>query len=205
MRKSLWLIGLALAALSAPTALRAADITYTVYESVGAGMVTGSITTDGTVGTLATSDIVDWNLVLNDGTHPTFDLLGPLSGNNSQDLVFGADLTASLTQLLFNFSATDHGTFDIENPGLGLSGPVICYDANAMFCPTPNSVALDALKPESDIQSTSLTGTDVIASVGTTVATPEPGTGELMLIGVGLLGLMTVTRKRNSRCHQQTS
>jgi hypothetical protein len=29
--------------------------------------------------------------------------------------------------------------------------------------------------------------------------TPEPGTAGIMLIGVGLLGLMTVTRKRNSR------
>lgn len=35
--------------------------------------------------------------------------------------------------------------------------------------------------------------------------TPEPGTYGLMLIGVGLLGLATVVRKRDSRSHQLAS
>jgi hypothetical protein len=50
---------------------------------VGAGGVTGFIETDGTAGTLSDGNILDWNLLLNNGT-TTFSLLGPLSGNNSQ-------------------------------------------------------------------------------------------------------------------------
>jgi len=37
----------------------------------------------------------------------------------------------------------------------------------------------------------------------TVTPTPEPGTAGLILIGVGLLGLMTVIQKRDSRGHQQ--
>ena len=51
-----------------------ADITYTINDTVGAGTVTGTITTDGFLGTLATSDIIDWNLVLTNGFGTTLDL-----------------------------------------------------------------------------------------------------------------------------------
>lgn len=42
-------------------------------------------------------------------------------------------------------------------------------------------------------------------AVGTTSTTPEPGTSGLMLTGIGLLGLIFVTRKRNSRGQQLAS
>ena len=52
MRKSLWIIALVFAAIGAPSVVRAdpTDITYTVSETVGAGNVTGFITTNGTMG-----------------------------------------------------------------------------------------------------------------------------------------------------------
>jgi hypothetical protein len=46
----------------------AADIVYHVNDRVGVGSVTGTITTDGTTGTLFTFDIVAFNLTLNDVT-----------------------------------------------------------------------------------------------------------------------------------------
>jgi len=195
MRKSLWLMALALGALCAPAALRAGDITYTVDETVGGGSVTGFITTDGNTGTLGSSDIVNWNLVLNDGTNPTFDL----NGSNSQEQVIGADLSATATQLLFNFGGTDGGSFDIENPGLSQNGPVICYEAGSSFpfcqngtpVPPANSIVLDTLLPETDfVYTTGLTGTEVIGSV----ATPEPASAALVL--TGLLGLVGVRRRK---------
>jgi hypothetical protein len=60
----------------------------TVYEinlSVGAGSVTGVIETNGVNGELSPSDLVDWNLLINSGAS-SFNLFGPLSGNNSQAL-----------------------------------------------------------------------------------------------------------------------
>ncbi len=192
MRKLMWVIALALAATLAPAVLRAANITYAVSETVGAGSVTGSITTDGAIGTLATADIVNWNLILNDGVHATFDLEGPTSGNNSGEAVVGSDLTATATQLLFNFSASDSGYFLLQYPSVGSGNAFVCYISN-LACDGSdpgNDVSLSSQSPISNEQWTSLTGTDVIAGAS---ATPEPGS--LTLLGVGLLGLMML-RKR---------
>jgi hypothetical protein len=59
-----------------------ANSIYNVGQTVGSGTVTGSITTDGTIGVLSSNNILDWNLVVNDGTN-TVNLFGPLSGSNS--------------------------------------------------------------------------------------------------------------------------
>lgn len=61
----------------------AANITYSVNLTIGgAATATGDIVTNGTLGALYFTDVLDWNLLLNDGTS-TVDLLGPLSGSNS--------------------------------------------------------------------------------------------------------------------------
>ncbi len=90
-------------------------------QTVGAGGVTGSIETDGTIGVLGSSNILTWNLLLNDGTS-TFDFLGPLSGANSAIEIEGADLSATATQLLFSFSGSDGGIalFQAPSPGSGV-------------------------------------------------------------------------------------
>lgn len=91
--------------LGAAGLCRAAAITYYVNLTVGVGGVTGYIVTDGTIGNNPT--IADWNLLLNNGTN-TFDLLGPLSGPNSPPDTLGYNgtgLSASATQLLFNFGS----------------------------------------------------------------------------------------------------
>ena len=88
----------------------AGDITYGVDQTVGIGSVTGFIETDGTIGVLSTGNILDWNLLLNDGS-TTFDLLGPLSGSNSQFGVSGSELSASATQILFDFSGAGWAMF----------------------------------------------------------------------------------------------
>jgi hypothetical protein len=198
MRKTLWMIALALSAIVAPTVVRAANITYTLNEAVGAGSVTGFITTDGTIGTLAAGNILDWNLILNDGTNPTFDLLGPLSGNNSGASV-SADLSATATQLLYNFSGV-LGNFFLQSPSPASGGPFVGYSSNFDCTGTgqgpTNGVCLSVLPVSGGIfpnlQQTVLTGDGVIASV---VTTPEPSTGVLLFGGVGMVFVL-VMRKR---------
>jgi hypothetical protein len=131
MRTSIWLITLALAAALSPTAAKA-DTTYAVHETVGVGSATGFITTNGTIGTLDIADILDWNLTLNDGTHPPVDLEGPASGNNSLALLVGSDLTATPTQLLFAFGAAD----EEGSSSMSLRAP--------SFATTPSSIARHA-------------------------------------------------------------
>ena len=88
----------------------ASPITYSVNRTIGAGSLTGTIQTDGTVGVLTAANITDWNLTLNDGIS-TFILTGPLSGNNSHVFVVGNDVSATASALSFNFSGGDNGYF----------------------------------------------------------------------------------------------
>src|SRR5262245_35686059 len=72
---------------------QATPVSYNlIIGSVGAGSVSGTITTDGTSGFLAASNIIDWNIMLNPNPGAPFDLLGPLSGNNSGLGISGSGL-----------------------------------------------------------------------------------------------------------------
>jgi hypothetical protein len=187
----MWLITLALAATLVPTVAKA-DTTYAVDETVGIGVVTGSITTNGTIGTLDSADIVNWNLVLNDGTNPTFDLEGPASGNNSLIFMDGSDLTATATQLLFAFGAADGGRLQFYISG----GPIICYSTIVDCTGTPVGISLDTVTPDNHFVYTALSDTEVIANVAGVPSAPEPGTVVLLLAGIALLIVM---RKRLAR------
>ena len=106
--------------LSAVSLCSAAHNTHNVNLTIGAGSITGDIVTDGAMEIdLAPTDIVDWNLLLNDGT-TTFDLLGPASGPNSPPAFINCDpvndfnVAASSTQLLYDFGAPDGRYFIFE-------------------------------------------------------------------------------------------
>jgi hypothetical protein len=118
--------GIGILALLGAASLCNADIIYGVDLTIGAGTVTGDIVTDGTIGVLGAGDIVDWNLQLNDGSgspDAAFDLLGPLSGSNSAIFFAGADLSATPSQLLFDFDppsgdeVVDTSSFTLLFPG----------------------------------------------------------------------------------------
>jgi hypothetical protein len=74
--------------------------------------------------------IIDWNLRLTIGKQSA-DLTGPLSGNNSFAYLFnnnGTNLTATATELFFDFAATDDGfeNYLLFALGNGASnGPVV--------------------------------------------------------------------------------
>jgi hypothetical protein len=98
----------ALPSLLFAVAVSRADIQYNVDQTVGSATAVGFIETNGDTGIVLKGDIIDWNLTLTDGAF-TWDLLGPLSGNNSVVYLRGFDLRATPTQLLFDFN--DNGIF----------------------------------------------------------------------------------------------
>jgi len=197
MRKTLWIILTVLAmAIVAPTVLRADDITYSVNLTVGAGSVIGTITTDGTIGTLATSDILDWNLILNDGT-TTVTLTGPPAPHISTE-ISGSDVTATATALSYNFSGPNFDFFIIEDNNFTPTGGGVLD----FFTPDP----ADSTYPNSGInvshlEGSALTVNDTVSGtqvIGSVIA-PEPATLALMLPAIGFL---LATRKRMVRGRQ---
>lgn len=174
------------AAIVSPSLLRADDITYNVNQTVGTGSVTGTITTDGTIGALNiggvddgpigyAGDIVSVNLVLNDGTNAE-----PLSGG-----VFssgGTDLIASATDLTFNFGA-DGGYFVIYS---GLSNyDQLCYSTT--YC---GGISIYNVGLDGETVTTAETGSQVIG------CTNAPDASGLSLAGITALGIMGAFRKK---------
>src|SRR5436309_15106863 len=88
-----------LCVLACVSVCSAGPIVYTVNQTVGLGSVTGTITTDGNLGTLGGVDISAFNLNISDG-NGTIQLVNPQSGATT----FGSGLSATLTGLFFNYS-----------------------------------------------------------------------------------------------------
>jgi hypothetical protein len=153
---------------------------YIVNQTVGAASIAGSITTDGTIGVLSTSDIVDWDLILNDGTN-----IVDLTASNSVAQLLGVDLTASAANLEFNFSASDYGQLVFYNYSPGSEYGVVCIEANNNCAGDSNQLVLYDLTQDGLFEDQSLNGDQAIATIA-----PEPGTAVLWPTGIGLMILM---------------
>jgi len=70
MRKILLASALALALAVGAPAIGSASVIFNVNQTIGAGGVTGTITTDGTLGALGSTNLLGWSLTLNDGAAP---------------------------------------------------------------------------------------------------------------------------------------
>jgi hypothetical protein len=186
-------------AIVAPAALRADDIQYTVDQSLPSGGITGTITTDGTIGALAPGDIVGWDLTIT--SYSSSEVLTPSNSTVATGPVDG--LSATSTALTSDFPDATFGylQFVATSPGLGYAVWVV---GNA-----PGSNGYIAANATSDNPPDEtyeyVYSSQVIAADGTPVSTPEPGTRSLMLVGIGLLGLIMAGRKRISRGVPQAS
>ncbi len=95
---------------------------YEVDRTVGAATVSGYIETDGTLGMISGSNLVDWSLQIVNGSE-SVTLRGPASGDNSVFGQVGLLLTATPDQLLQSVSAGVSGIqFCLENTGF----PNVC-------------------------------------------------------------------------------
>ena len=190
-------------ALAAATAADAA--TYLGTRTIGAGSVNLSITTDGTLGVVTASNILDWTIVLN-GVSGSATLNGPLSGNNS--FLYFTNFLGTTTPTALTATATDL-SFDYANypPGRSLSAEYLFFTSGGNYlCIQQNSCANDlggsdfvSIQRNTNVTETYssaiLTGVQVIASVKGG-AVPEPASWALMIVGFGLAGSALRTRRR---------
>jgi hypothetical protein len=107
--------GAALACLFLGSAPAFANITYLVDQTVGVGGVTGSITTNGVLGTLLPANILSWSLELTgDGAS--------LHLTDLNSIVYGAgsDVVATSSNITFDYSSGDQGYLVFQQPaGVG--------------------------------------------------------------------------------------
>ncbi len=151
--------------------------------------VSGTITTDGTIGLLQSSNILSWNLQLTDNLYPIYDNnLNPSNSGMWYDTDIG--LTASATALSFNFSDPT-AVFLIQGTTYGFSSgyQYFCFQANSGPCITgetivPGYYAVDG------VQATGFTGTVPLNGA------PEPATWAMMLVGLGGMGAALRSRRR---------
>lgn len=182
------------AALCSFTFTASASI-YNVDISDASGTTTaiGTITTDGTIGTLNPTDILDWNITVTVGGN-SYGLTGPLSGGSSVVQMVGSSVSASSTQIFFDFSSTGFSFLDflghdtLTNPALFFSNTNGLFPSQVgiqgfpygihLF---PSSTALDELTA---LQVASQETLPVVAGV------PEISTWAMLLIGfAGISGL----------------
>ncbi len=187
--------GIALAAVlcSIGSVSQALALDYTVNSTIGAGGVTGTITTDGTFGALTDANVLDWNLVLDNGS-AQFTLLGPLSGNNSDLLVYGS-FTGTPTDLLLDFSGAGPNALLFQNPFIGSSMNWWALEdsLNGMGgYPSSENVVVGSFGPTT-VQVEARSGVQSFASIG--VGVPDAG-GTALLLGLASVALASVSRRK---------
>jgi hypothetical protein len=159
------LIGLASALAIALVSPASADIIYSVDYTVGASVLTGTITTDGNTGAITAADIKSFDLSTN--------VLGtPAEFTSPNSTATGSGLTATATQLSFNFTAGD--TFEIT-------------EAGASFALTDHAELLAGN-----------VGTGGRDSMILASAVPEPSTWAMMILGFCGVGFMAYRRKNGA-------
>jgi hypothetical protein len=118
MWRNALVVGATLFALCGPAT---ADTVYYINDSYQPSLslyaIEGTITTDGKVGVLTMADITAWSVTIFSTTSPPFLLSGPGGASNVQ--VLGTSLTATPTNLFWNFGNASQDLFSIATNANG--------------------------------------------------------------------------------------
>jgi large repetitive protein len=168
---------------------------YYVNQTIGGIGLTGYIVTDGTLGVLAQSNIIGYNLQLSDPT------ANPSTFSLSCCNFFpfdGSDLSATATELLFNFSGTDGGVVDIAAPSDAFAvcfstfafgaGPGLCEGAGETLTFTSGPAPI-----VQNIQFAGQSGTGVIGNTPSIISLPGGSSSSPVLLTAPVVGQVTGT------------
>lgn len=161
---------------------------YVGAHAVSNGTVSVDVTTDGTTGFLAKSNVLSWAFILTGDSGST--LLD--SSNSDFTYLSGASFQATSTQLLFDF---DNGGGHMQFDDFGRSGfDALCMDsANPVQNTCVGSPPSEVFVTLSDYKVAARSGLFVL---GTATPAPEPASWAMMLGGFGLVGGALRSRRR---------
>jgi PEP-CTERM motif len=187
--KKLVITGVSLVFIGTASLCGASPITYNVDLTVGTDTVTGDFQTNGYLG----SDTLDfggitWNLLINDGVNQ-YDL----TPSNSSLVMHNSDVTATPTELLYDFDSGNSGDdyWFIAGDLFATGGDEIIFAGGAAIGGQPLPGILVDEEDGVPYQYGALSGDQVIATVATT---PEPSS--FLLFGTGLLALAGLAGRR---------
>jgi hypothetical protein len=195
-----WGFGLTVLFVGAGLALPGHATVFSIDRTIGSGTVIGTITTDGTLGVLDAANITTWDLALNAG-FSSFTLLGPLSGANSELFVTGSGLSATATELVFDFSGDGAALFQF--PFLGSNENWYCLEGPSYAC-TPfhdNGIGTESVQVDGYGNGNNTFGVahyDASEVIGAAGVAPELPTWALIVAGFAGVGLVARARGRRA-------
>lgn len=164
---------------------RASDITYNIDQTIGTAHAVGTVTTDGTIGTLSGGNIVGFTLTVSDSSNSN-----TISSPLDDAILIGNDLTATNSGLFFNFGDSSSAGFALTDPGQQNG---ICFVTQTGLCIT-NGVSIRIGVDSTYFTSSSISDIEQIATVNTPTNTPEPSS--IALLGTAVLSSVGLLRKR---------
>jgi PEP-CTERM motif len=201
IRKALFgagLAGLTMAATAAEATV------YIGTDVVGVSSINLSVTTDGTLGTLAAANITDWNVVLVDPNSNNSFTFTPL---NSRITVFGDAVSATASNLTFDFASAGTDAFQFyEDPSANpffiryycIDTGFLCQGSDGRrrrgLASSAATVADINGGSRERFQFEARSGLGVIGTAPAVGAVPEPASWAMMIFGFGLVG--NVMRRR---------
>jgi PEP-CTERM motif len=179
-------VGIAAPAILAAGAANAAPIVYNVsLPSPSTWTLSGTITTDGTIGALSLADITAFDLTATNSSTTSSCISG------SGCVLFGSSaFSGSATQLTWDFDESPQPEAAFSAP----SGAFICFGPSSGDCAFGNQGNVAAYSDAGNTAQT-YTGVQVLGRVAT-AAVPEPSTWAMMIFGFGVLGGVMRQRKR---------
>lgn len=163
----------------------AAPITYTWVDDPvdqNGWTLSGSITTDGTIGTLTSANIDSWIITFTKG----LDTKTLSSAAPGASVFVGSSLIGSLTQLTNEFDqllfAGDGGTTQIDWAGSNYGNSYLAlFQGSYLFCCSTNGFPAQ--------------GPWVVATAAPSNNLPEPSGWALAALGLGVAGVTTTGRR----------
>lgn len=154
----------------------ASALTYVVNQTIGAGSVTGTITTDGATGVLSNSDFLSWDLLLKGAGGVFYHLT---SGSVYDQ---GGSASADAHHIYFNYSGPSNDFLVFQQ--VLFSGFNYWCNATTLGSCYQGASVVPYVYYDSSTQIEPRSGNQIIATAGV----PEPAAWGLMLVGLGLAG-----------------